>query len=207
MTELIITSSNWNCWHINDLENYYKNQTDMTEKIEIPLSKNKLFLGIAASILFVGLGVWLFLNADSFQEQSSSLLRNPIVIKVISIFSILFFGAVGVFVFKKLFDKKPGLIIDAHGITDNSSGVSVGLIEWKDITNIVTDQVMSTKFLLIELKDPEKYIAKAKSGMKAKIMRANMKSYGTPLSISSNTLKYNFKKLEELIRTEFDRNS
>ncbi len=178
----------------------------MTEKIEIPLSKNKLFLAITGSILFVGLGVWLFLNADNF-SQSSGLFRNPIVIRVIAIVSILFFSAIGIFSFKKMFDKKAGLIIDVHGITDNSSGTSVGLVEWKDITNIATQQVMSTKFLLIEVKDTEKYIAKAKSGMKAKIMRVNMKTYGTPLSTSSNTLKYNFKKLEELVLTEFNRNS
>ena len=65
---------------------------------------------------------------------------------------------------------------------------------------------MSTKFLLINVTDPEKYIGKAKSGMKAKLMRSNMKMYGTPLSITSNTLKYDFGELEQLIQTEFDRN-
>lgn len=179
----------------------------MTERIEIPLSKNKLFLLIGGSILFVGLGVFMILNADSFQEQSNSILRNPMVLKVIGIVSILLFSATGIFSFKKMFDKKPGLVIDTDGITDNSSGVSVGLIEWEDITDIKTHQIMSTKFLLIEVKDPEKYILKAKSGMKTKMLRANLKSYGTPISISSNALKYNFKKLEALIYTQFEKNT
>ena len=179
----------------------------MTEKIEIPLSKNKLFLGIGGSILFVVLGVWLFLNADGFQEYSMRLLRNPMVIKGAGILAILFFGATGIYGFRKLFDKKVGLIIDSNGITDNSNASSVGLIEWNDISEIKTQQVMSTKFLLINVTDPEKYIGKVKSGMKARLMRTNMKMYGTPLSITSNTLKYDFEKLEQLIQTEFERNN
>ena len=178
----------------------------MNEKIEIPLSKNKLFLGIGGSVLFVILGLWLFLNEDSFQEHSFRLLRNPMVAKVVGVLGILFFGMTCVFGIKKLFDKKVGLIIDSSGITDNSNASSVGLIEWNDITDIKTKQVMSTKFLMINVSNPEKYIEKAKNGLRAKLMRSNMKMYGTPLSITSNTLKYNFEKLEQLIQTEFEKN-
>jgi len=178
----------------------------MKEKIEIPLSKNKLLLGIGGSLLFVILGIWLFLNAGNFHENSFRSLSNPIVAKGIGVLSILFFGAIGIFGLKKLFDKKVGLTIDSKGITDNSNGSSVGLIEWNDITDIMTNQVMSTKFLLVIVKNPEKYIEKTNSRMKAKLMRSNMKMYGTPLSISPNTLKYDFEKLEQLILTEFKRN-
>ena len=59
---------------------------------------------------------------------------------------------------------------------------------------------MSTKFLLIKLSNPEKYIEKAKNEMTARLMRTNIKMYGTPLSITSNTLKYDFEKLEKLIK-------
>jgi hypothetical protein len=33
-------------------------------KVEIPLSKTKLLLGIVGSILFVVLGIWLFIHAS-----------------------------------------------------------------------------------------------------------------------------------------------
>ena len=59
---------------------------------------------------------------------------------------------------------------------------------------------------MIHVTNPEKYIGKAKSGMKAKLMRSNMKVYGTPLSITSNTLKYDFDELEKLVLTEFEKN-
>lgn len=177
----------------------------MIEKTEIPLSKNKLFLVIGSSILFVIIGIWILINADNLQEYSFKLLRNPLTLKIIGILSILFFGVTGFFGFKKLSDKKVGLIIDSNGITDNSNATSVGLIEWNDITSITTKQVMSTKFLSININNPEKYINKAKSGIKAKLMRSNMKMYGTPISITSNTLKYNFEELERLIQTEFEK--
>jgi len=178
----------------------------MKENIEIPLSKNKLFLGIAGSFIFVIIGVWLFTHSYEFQDYSIKLLRNPIIIKGIGVLAILFFGATGIYGFKKIFDKKVGLIIDSKGITDNSNGSSIGLIQWKDISNIRVKQVMSTKFLLIDVLNPEKYIKQAKGGIKSRLLRANMKMYGTPLSITSNTLKFNFEELEKLLQSEFKKN-
>ncbi|AUC75528.1 STM3941 family protein [Olleya sp. Bg11-27] len=177
----------------------------MKEKIEIPLSKNKLILGLGASVLFVVLAIWMFLNANYFQEHPFKLLRTPIVIKSIGVLGVLIFGATGIFGIKKLFDKKVGLTIDSTGITDHSNASSIGLIEWKDISSVITKQVLSTKFLLINVIAPEKYIGKAQNGMKAKLMQSNMKMYGTPLSITSSTLQYDFEDLEKLILTEFDR--
>ncbi|MBJ2176473.1 hypothetical protein JBL43_19640 [Aureibaculum sp. A20] len=178
----------------------------MKEKIEIPLSKTKIYLIITGSLLFVAAGIWLLFNTNLYVDFPLKLFRNPMIIKGAGILSILFFGTIGILQIKKLSDKEPGLIIDSSGITDNSNATSVGLIEWNDISDITTKQVMSTKFLLITVTNPEKYIEKAKSGIKAKLMRTNMKMYGTPLSITSNTLKYDFDELEKLILTEFKRN-
>jgi hypothetical protein len=67
-------------------------------------------------------------------------------------------------------------------------------------------QIMLTKFLLIDIVKPEKYILKAKSRIQAKLMKAYMNMYKTPISITSNTLQYEFGKLEKLIQTEFKKN-
>ena len=131
---------------------------------------------------------------------------NPESIMLFGVVGILFFGAAVIYGVKKLFDKKVGLIIDSNGITDNSNASSIGLIEWNDISDIRVMQVMSTKFLLIDILNPEKYIGKAKNGVQAKLMKANMSIYQTPLSITSNTLRYDFGELEKLIRNEFKRN-
>ena len=177
----------------------------MSDRIEIPLSKKKILLLLFATIAFVACGIWIATNPEMFIPNIFRI-TNPEIIRIGGIAGILFFGAGGIYGIKKLFDKKFGLIIDANGITDNSNASSIGLIEWNDISEIRTKQVMSTKFLLIDIVNPEKYIAKAKNGIQAKLMKANMNIYETPLSITSNTLKYDFGKLEKLIQTEFKKN-
>ncbi len=181
----------------------------MNNRIEIPLSKQKITFLIIASLAFVIAGILFVYQPGRFVSEYTiryRMFNNPEMIRIIGIIAILFFGAAGIYGIKKLFDKKVGLVIDENGITDNSNASSIGLIEWNDILEIKTEQVMSTKFLLIEVENPEKYIGKAKSGMKARLMKANMKMYGTPLSITSNTLKYDFNELEKLIQNKFENN-
>ncbi len=49
----------------------------------------------------------------------------------------------------------------------------------------------------------DKYIGKAKNRVQTKLLKANMNMYDTPLSITSNTLKYDFQELEKIIQAEF----
>jgi hypothetical protein len=169
------------------------------EKIEIPLSKTKLLLGIGGSVLFIFAGIWLFTHSNDFQNFSLRILKNPTVIKTVGIAGILFFGATGIYGIKKMFSNNVGLTIDDNGIIDNTNASSIGLIKWFEITEIKTEQIMSTKFLLIYTKDPNNILDKVK-GMKRKLMVGNMKMYGTPISITSNTLKYDFNDLEKLLK-------
>lgn len=173
---------------------------NITDKIEIPLSKTKIVLLILGSIIFIVAGVWILLSSAADQQTR----YPPLFLKIVGVMAVLFFGATGILGFTKLFDNKAGLTIDERGITDNSSGVSVGLIEWDDVTGIRTEQIMATKFLLIDTSQPEKYVGRA-GGVKGKMMESNIKMYGTPLSIASTALKCNFEKLEALLRTEFDK--
>lgn len=167
-------------------------------KIEIPLSKTKLLFGIAGSILFVVLGLYLFTTIADQQTRF-----NPTLVKGIGLASILFFGATGIYGTVKIFEKSVGLTIDDNGIIDNTNASSIGLIKWADITEIRTEQVMSTKFLLIFTNDPNGILEKV-GGMKRKLMAGNMKMYGTPLSITSTTLKYDFADLEKLLKNRLN---
>lgn len=177
----------------------------MGERIEIPLSKIKMFRLIVGFSLFVVAGFLLIFNALDFQNITIPFMRNPLVIRSIGIAAILFFGFTLIIGIRRNFDKRAGLIIDNDGITDHTNASSIGLIEWADIEGIREKRVMSTKFLLIDVSNPEKYIAKAKSKVKAKLLRTNLRSNDTPLSISTNAFKCDFKELENLIRTEFEK--
>jgi hypothetical protein len=165
-------------------------------KIEIPLSKAKISLLLIGAIVFVILGTLFLIAPDTF---ISPIFRNPLAIRIAGIVAVLFFGAAGVYGFRKLFDKTIGLTIDESGITDNTNATSVGLIDWSDIIEIKTKQIMSTRFLLIFVNNYDKYLDRV-NGFKQKLMKGNMKMYGTPLSITSNTLRYNFDDLERLLK-------
>ncbi len=127
----------------------------MNNRIEIPLSKKKIFLLVLAGIGFVIGGIWIASNPERFIPNIFRI-NNPEIIRIGGIVGILFFGVAGFNGIKKLFDKKIGLTIDSNGITDNSNSSSIGLIEWNDITKIRTKQVMSTKFLLINIGESRK---------------------------------------------------
>jgi len=166
-------------------------------KIEIPLSKTKITLMILGSAFFIVAGVLIFFLGPEKQTYFKAFWM-----KITGVASVLFFGTTGIVGLRKLFDKKAGLILDEEGIIDNSSGVSIGLIHWNDVTDIKVEQVMSNKFLLIFLADPEKYFESA-NVFKRKMMKANIKMYGTPISISSSALEYNFDALQETITKQF----
>lgn len=167
-------------------------------RTEIPLSKTKITLSIAGCIVFILLGYMLI--TDDYE------LYNTTFTKAVGIVSIVFFGVILLFAFYKLFDKKPGLVIDDSGILDNSSGISAGLIEWQDITRIEVKTVISTKFLIIHVSNSEKYIKRVPA-QKAWLMRRNMGLYGSPLSISSTALKYNFEDLYRIVKVNLEKHN
>lgn len=165
-------------------------------QIEIPLSKTKMTITFLGSLAFVGLGLWFLINPP---KSNHWLFGNPTLIFVVGLASVLFFGLVAITIFRKFSDKKAGLIISKDGITDNSSGVSAGLIPWTDIQEIKVSQVMNQKFLMFIVSNPQDYLDKVKNPLKRNAMKVNYKTYGSPISISSNALKTNFDDLQKLL--------
>lgn len=170
------------------------------QEIEIKLSKNKLIILLLASIGFVVTSLLFILypkNFISFIFFSERIIRN------IGYVGLPFFGLVSILLFKKLFDNKPGLIINEKGITDNTNSSSLGLIKWSDITKISQKKVVSTKFLLVEIRNPEEYIEKA-NRLKKLTLRQNLNTYGTPITLTSVGLQCSFEELERLILESYN---
>lgn len=131
------------------------------------------------------------------------LIKNILLIRLIGIIAVLFFGFVLITLIRKvLFDKNLGIIINEKGIFDNSSFVAVGLIKWDDIISIKKRKVGKTSFLLIDVKNPENYI-RTSNKIKSNLLKANYRSYGTPISISSNFINCDFVELEKYILNGF----
>lgn len=99
-----------------------------------------------------------------------------------------------------------GLIINDKGIIDKSNLSSIGLIEWEDITGIRTEKVQRTRFLLIDTNKPKKYIDKANSKFKKRLLIGNNRMYKTPLSITLTILNVRFSDLEKLLIDSYKEN-
>ncbi len=172
------------------------------EQIIIPFSNKKLYKLLLASVLFVLLGIWLLLARP---DLSRTMFNDPVIRYTTAIACILFFGMSGIFFIKKIRAKKPAIIIDATGITDNTSAVSGNHIPWHDIRAIVTNQVFNQVFLMVLLHHPEEMISKQTNWIKRKAMAINYKKYGSPLSISASTLQISVTELRALLHDKLSR--
>lgn len=173
---------------------------DSSKKIEIQLSKSKLTLLFLGSVVFVGLGIWFVVNPP---EISNPVLGNPTTIFIVGLASIVFFGFAGFFIFKKLGDKSPGLVISDEGVFDNTSAVSAGLVPWTDVLEIRETKVANQTFINLVVKNPQEYIDKQKSAFKRKLMQINYETYGTVIGISANGLKCDYRELKATLDKTF----
>lgn len=169
--------------------------------ISIPLSKGKLLLSILGAFAFVAIGFWFVLAPPS---RTGSPLESTLLM-VLGVVAILFFGGIAILVIRKLFDSRPGLIIDEQGLLDNSGGLSAGQILWQDIENFKVLQIQRQRLILILVKNPQDYIDRQSNGWKRKLMAMNYRQYGTPISISTNGLKISFAELLEMLEQQLAR--
>lgn len=161
----------------------------------IELSRAKLALMVVGSLLFVAAGVWFLLASDD-----SSLVTTldrfvpPAFVHGLGIVAMLF-GAAGVaWGIAKSRDRKPGLVLNAEGMVDNSSAVAAGFIPWSEVTGVETFQISSQRMLVIRVADPAKYIERG-GAVKRSLNRANASMCGSPIVISSNALRIPFDEL------------
>lgn len=172
----------------------------MEHRIEIPLSKKKLLYFLAVSVTFMMMGIAFAVKPEIF---TSPLYKNPGTIRIIGIacasiscLGVIYFGT-------KLFDDKAGLTINSQGIIDNTHAMSTGLIAWNDITAIETLKDGPVKILVLYTDYPEKYIGRAKNALVKSLMKANYQAHGSPLSLTSGSLRIKFEELEQLVISEF----
>jgi len=161
-------------------------------KTEIPLSRTKTIFGIVACIslaLFI-LNVSTVISRDN-SSRSKDMMNAGSTMLII-------FMAITVWLIIKLFNRKPGLVINETGITDNASSIKAGLIKWQDIKNIRSVKQHSNQLLLITVTNPNKYIDVAHS-LKKPVLQMNINMHGTPVIIPSATLNYDFAELQTVL--------
>ncbi|MFD0710818.1 STM3941 family protein [Paenibacillus sp. GCM10027626] len=151
---------------------------DSQPLIIYPNVKKMVGLTIAA-LIFVVLGIIFVAVALTEQESAGALMA-------IGIISILFFGACLLYFMYRLINKKPSLVIDEEGLTDNSSYIGGGRLLWTDIKEIKLYMFMGQQFIGIELNDNQSYLDR-QSGLKKMLMGLNRSMVKAPVNIAQNS--------------------
>ena len=166
----------------------YIHQLMTPDAIVIYPSKKKLLLMAIGAAAFVGLGVFFLISPDpEFRDWD---------VRAAAIASIVFFTFCLAFALWRLARPTPALVIHPSGLFDNASALSAGFLRWDEISRISVAKIKNQKFLAIAVKDVEGFLNR-QTGVKAKLMKMNVRLAGTAVSIPANTLPIS---LEELIR-------
>lgn len=160
----------------------------------IPINRLKLWSMVIAASLFVLLGFIFILYPDSFRTRLIP--RGNWVIVLGFTIQIVFGYFIGTLV-PRLRNKDSGLLIDRSGIIDQSTEFSVGKIPWEGVKSIYKKKMAGSKFMLVEVKDPDFFIEKAEKKTLKKALRRNFRIFGTPAVITATNLKCRFTELEK----------
>ncbi len=160
--------------------------------VTIPLAKGKLLLWFSVSFLFVALGIWLYGRLSTYDSPT----RARAWFAAIS--CIVFFGAGLVVLGSKLFDRRPGVVLNTEGVHRLGLFRFQPVIPWRNITHCSIAKVKSTRILLIHVDNVEEVLMRM-SPITRWFQRLALSQYGTPYSLTSNTLQCDMEELQRLI--------
>ncbi len=163
-------------------------------QVAIPLNKGRLFLFLLLSLAFVVGGFWLWNIADNYSgfKHWKALLGAVLCVPL--------FG-LGVVIFAyKLFDSRPGLILNDEGVHRLGLFGFQRVIPWKHITHCSINKVKRTKILLIHVDNVEEVLARL-APIARWSQRMALAQYGTPHSMASSNLKIDIEQLKALIES------
>ncbi|REG84614.1 STM3941 family protein [Winogradskyella sediminis] len=178
-------------------------------EIRITLSKTKLVLMLIGCIAFIFGGVYMII--EPYKPDNNRYSEDFLLF--IGLASVIFFGLGLFFILKKIFSTKIGLIINELGIIDNSNAISLGLIEWNDISGISIIQpqvpvfnlgttVSTKKMIILKTDNPEKFIERLRNPILKETLIYNNKIYGSSLTIISSGLNIKFSELENTVKEQ-----
>ena len=163
----------------------------------IALSKRKLALLALGCLVFVAIGGYLTASPATF--RNNPFFRDERFVRALGVASITLFGLFGLFIARKLRDPAPGLVVSAAGFTDNASGLAAGPIAWAEVAGLDELQLLGQRFVVVHLRDPAAFIARQPNPFKRRLLETNLKSYGSPVFISANTLQCTHAELKDVL--------
>jgi hypothetical protein len=169
-----------------------------TAEVCIALNKRKLIYLFIGSIVFLAGGAWLWAHPLSFRFHELSVNGSAVALIVI------FFSTLcAILALKRLFDGRPGLIVDSLGLVDNSG--RNGRIAWEEIVGFrVVEIVPKQRILVVDVTDPQKYI-RCGGPLRQVMQKVGAQFTGSPINISAAPLRMDFDEMVDLIGQMFER--
>lgn len=167
----------------------------------IELSKAKILLAIGGSIAFLAVSVYLAtLNPVDPGDAWFWRQHSPYFVHGVGIAGAVLCGSLVIWLAIKMFDTKPGLVLDNDGFTDNCSAVSHGFVPWSDVTGLSVFKIKRTRVLVIKVADPERYLGRG-NVLRRALVRFGAQYYGSPIQIGSTDLTINFDELSSFFES------
>lgn len=162
------------------------------DTLVIRSATRKYLVALLGSLAFVVAGI-LVLLAQAPEESPRTLAILGAWLCII-----VFGGGALVFV-SRLMDPRPRVVVDSRGILDRTLGV--GLIPWSDIKAAYRSSIGSQDAILLELRDPETYLARLSPSRRAmRALAAEKDVLGfTPLSVNLSWVDANSQEVLKLI--------
>jgi len=152
--------------------------------IVFDINKRKLKFQI---VVYMGLAVVVFLSFFGWAKNQEAI--PPVLLQASGMIGALVLviaaGAKG----KKLNDGSAGLEISKDGINDSTSEIGLGRIKWSDIIEIKADESKRVGLLLVDVKKHEKFLRSAKNNAIERLLKQNIRLYGTPVAIDTSYLQ------------------
>lgn len=162
-------------------------------RVEIALSTRKLMLLLGYNALLLTLS-GLVLGVSP---------RFPLPVNWLMIISgtvaALFFGGSLVVYSTKLFQRKPGFVVDHEGLIDQADAGSCGRVYWSEIQGLRLGGRTGQGLVLLQPGHPNTIIPDA-GPVTQLFLRFNQWRFGTPLVLSTTTLEIDPPKLFQLIK-------
>jgi hypothetical protein len=169
----------------------------MPLNISIPINRNRF-----PTVLVLGLSLTTLLVYNLLKSKQPLALMDDyllFVLKVTLLISIAFFTLISLASYwKVIFDKNAMLKLTDTAMIDNSSIFSCGEILWEDIIDVTMKKGINMQFLIVKLKNPEKYVTKG-NFIKRYFIKNRIKKIGSPIIIAETNLKCNIDVLREII--------
>ena len=165
------------------------------ERIVIYPSRLKATLVLLGAIAFVVLGIWV--GSPAMRSRVSLL-----SVILVSYVGVPFFSACGLYALYRIVIHRPALEIDWTGITDTSSAISAGHLNWEEIDHVVLYRYYSQPMLGIIPKDLDGFLNRLGS-IRRSILQLNLRLGIAPINISQVVLPMSVAELGDLIRTRY----